>query len=135
MIAAAVYEVAEPTYAAFSTAFDNVRNEHFGEISETQLYVVIALCLLGFTAHLSATIGLLRFKRWSRWMFWGSALLGIPGGMLPTLYPYWSSYWTSWAVFIGSGLFGMILLLAYARGHGANWFANERNELRDKNDG
>jgi hypothetical protein len=29
----------------------------------------------------------------------------------------------------------MILLLAYARGHGANWFANERNELRDKNDG
>jgi hypothetical protein len=129
VLAGATYETFDPTYAAFSTEFDELRSQYFNEISDPALYAVGALCVVGTIAHIAAAVALLSFRRWGRWMFWGSLLLTLPIGFSSALYPYWSSFWTDWSTFAGSGLFGMIVLLAYAREHGTRWFAPVSSNL------
>jgi hypothetical protein len=134
-VLAAIYEAFHPAYAAFSAEFDSLAVKHFGELTDTQLYILAIPVVGGFIAHLTASFALLRFKRWARWLFWLPLLVGIGFALIPSLAVYWTGFWTGWMTFVGSAIFGMILLLAYSRDHGAIWFSESACSLKEVNNG
>ena len=76
---------------------------------------------------LSSIAGLLWFKRWARFGSWMSLLVAIPVLWWVEGYrPSYTSPLTDWLSFVDAGLFGAVLLLAYARDYGATWFAHEQ---------
>ncbi len=111
-------------FSKFNDAFDKLAIDHFGQQSEFQLG---AGAVLAF-AHIVALIGLLRFKRWARSLFWISLLLMIVPSVVPGFLIYWAGPLTSWIGFFDTAALGAILLLAYAREYGAIWFARPPGE-------
>lgn len=123
-IAATVYEAAAPGWREFSDEFDLLVQRRFGSVSDVLVIGSGAAMLLCLVFHVVAAIGLLKFRRWARLGFWASIIVTLPVLWVPGLgVPFYSGAVTWTAQAAGSMLFGAILVLAYAEGLGAIWFA------------
>ena len=53
------YETLDPTWASFSTSFDELAMKHFGAMSDEWLIVAGVLCAVSLAWGLASTLGLL----------------------------------------------------------------------------
>jgi hypothetical protein len=45
--------------------------------------------------------------------------------------PSYQSPWLSWLTWLAQAIFGAILFLAYAQGHGGDWFKRPLDRLKE----
>ena len=119
-MALCVWQVLDPRLTAFDFEFRELLRRHFGwsDYSNQALAAAGIFCV----AHLTATIGLLWFRRWARLLFWSSVLLSI--ALVTALGPpvEWYDRWTMALEVVFCGLFGIIVFSSYASGFGEDWF-------------
>jgi hypothetical protein len=105
----------------FDREFVALSERYYGPQRESDLIMALSGGLL--IMHTAGAIGLLWFQRWARLIFWMAlvVLLVIDSATgSPVAY---FDQWASWSEFLGSGIFGAILVISYASGFGAEWFA------------
>jgi len=130
------YEWFSPKWSAFDSEFIALSEKHFGTLNaEIGTLIAIGVYLIGLIAWgIVSTVGLLWFKRWARFGFWASAIACLPVIYIPGFYPYYSAPLSDLGAMISSVLFGAILLLAYSRDYGADWFAG-RSQTKEQANG
>ena len=129
-VAAFVIELITGPWLAFSNAFDALAAQHFGPDAfvEDAPSWPLALLLSLFAWMVASTIGLLWFRRWARFGAWASVLGIVAGMMMIDGYrPSYTSPVLDVFTIINGTLGGAILLLAYGKGYGADWFAPSAN--------
>ena len=109
----------------FDEDFTSLVAQHFGESGEPEMIIAVGLFLICVIAHLTATFRILRLRPWARTLSWASLLPLTVMGLLPQFRVMWIDMFSDWIGFGASAVFGMILLLAYSRDHGAIWFTAE----------
>jgi hypothetical protein len=123
---AAVYFIFSSSWQPFNNEFDLLVERHFVEpdAPDWLLWVVAGLLATILVWMIASMFGLLWFKRWARTGVWASllALLGLAAVTFGTS-PSATTLMDDALAIVDSALLGAILLLAYADGLGADWFA------------
>ena len=121
-------ELMSEPFASFDSDFEALVTKYFGPggLNEpTMVQAAVLITIFGWM--LSSIAGLLWFKRWARFGSWASLLAAAPVlWWVDGDRPSYTSLLTDWLSFVDAGLFGAVLLLAYAQDYGATWFASER---------
>ena len=134
------HEVLAPEWTLFGSDFDALVVRHFGpddifgadQSVDGPLRMFIGIGCLGLAWNFASMFGLLRFKRWARTGIWTSVLVLLL--LLIAVFGSRPSYSTplgDMLAAIDSGLLGAILLLSYARGLGAAWFAPSSSRIEE----
>jgi hypothetical protein len=115
-----IHQVTDPNWVAFDAGFNRLLKQHFSwREPQDNFWILVGLIL---TTHIMATIGLLWFRRWAKWLFAGTTvvlILASPFAGGPVT--YFDSVSMVIQSLVGS-LAGAILLLSFARGFGNDWF-------------
>jgi hypothetical protein len=131
-LAAVGYELLAPNWLAFSTDYEMLVEQHFGTVSETEMIVGLTAAGIGVMWHLIAVVGLRKFRPWARSSFWQSTVVLIGTTFVPGISsPTYSGPLSYLASALGMGLFAVIVLLAYSREHGAEWFKPPLEQLKE----
>lgn len=113
-------------WQTFSLAFEALVDQQLG-VDTTPAAVAIAfagIAIGAFVWMIASIVGLLRFRSWGRTGTVAStALLLVLYPLALGSRPTFTSAVEVLLTFVDSALFGAIVLLAYAKGHGADWFA------------
>ena len=131
-IALIVFELLSPHWTAFSDEYDLLVESHFSLPAEPWQSAGLAIGVAAGVWHVASAFGLLWYKRWARSGFWASLLAGILASfLLLGLAPAYRGVWSDLLIFVGSMLMGSILLLAYSRTHGGDWFMKPLDRLKE----
>jgi|CXWL01.1.fsa_nt_gi hypothetical protein len=122
---AVMIETLSPRYVTFSAEFDQLVTKHFGSLDDFGMWPGFALAgwlLICAIWGLASIMGLFKFKPWARRGFWGSYVAAMPMYFVPGIYPAYTLGMSELAFGISMMLFGAIMLMAYGRNLGADWF-------------
>lgn len=130
--AAAAYETLAPGWSEFSDEFDRLVERHFGELGESAQIAAFTIVIAGILWNLVAAFGLRKFRRWSRWNFLLSEILLILLIFIPVVgHPLYLGPSSNLVEGVRVGLFAAVILLAYSREHGTEWFKSPLETLKD----
>ena len=126
----AIWQLFDPFWKSFDERFEQLVLSQFGQQAHPDWLMWtagISFVLVG-TWSVASMVGLLWFKRWARLGFWASAipLLALASVTLG-FRPYFATMLDDIFGIVGEALFGAIVLLSYAEGLGAEWFAPPEN--------
>ena len=124
--AAAVHDYLGPQWSAFSEAFDALVVTHFGDrtVPDPVMWASAAALVGAGLWMVASMFGLLRFQRWARTGMWMSIVIVLAVSQAAFgSQPSYTTPLTDLLALLDGALFGAILLLAYAEGYGAEWFA------------
>ena len=114
-----------PRWAAFEEEFRLLAETHFGgPPPDWLMWLSLAVGALSIEWIVVSIAGLFWFKRWARLGTWAS----IPGCFIAMLVmigetPEYTTLIDDLFTMTNSALLGAIVLLSYAKGYGAEWFA------------
>jgi hypothetical protein len=129
-----VFMAFDSKFSVLEREVDGLIARSYGAIDDLSMPVLIAMgvgLVLILIYWLASTIGLLFFKRWARFGFWASLLPTAPMFLVVNVYPALTTGAHELTLFISSGLFGAILLMAYASGAGDDWFGHSERQEKD----
>lgn len=121
-------------WAEFGDAFDTLVVARFGSY-DPPLPVLVGLIVIALTVfvwHIVSIVGLLRFRRWARSGLWQSLIclfvlyVGTTG-----FRPVFSSPFDDMFATVDSAILGSIVLLAYGKGLGSQWFVTRTADVKE----
>ncbi len=130
VLGSTVLNATVPSLVAFGDGFDALVGEHFGSAFPPDhiMWPAAITFIVALIWSIVSTIGLLWFKRWARFGNWASIGLMYAVSILAFgSRPVYSTMLENVLFFISNALFGAIILLSYASGLGAQWFARTQD--------
>ena len=133
-VAASLPHLLSVRWFNFGEVFDQLVAEEFGSSTWSDtVWLVVGVGLLGLVIWMVASIfGLFYFRRWARFGVWASVvLLLVISVVIFRFRPIFGSIWDDVAITFSSALLGAIVLMAYAKGLGDEWFATPAAIIKD----